>query len=90
MTTFLFTLSLFAVAMVAMAVGVILSDRELQGSCGGVGSEDCLCSIEKRRACAKEDQAKRAKERASDQEPPFFDMAQLKGRDRGPKHDHTH
>ncbi len=52
MTTFIFTLSLFAMAMFAMAVGVILSNRELHGSCGGVGSDDCLCELEKRRACA--------------------------------------
>ncbi len=90
MTTFLFTLTLFAVAMIAMAVGVILSDRQLQGSCGGIGSEDCLCSLEKRRACAKEDLAKRAEQRAASDEVPFFDMAKLKGRDRGSRPDHPH
>lgn len=63
MTTFIFTLTFFALAMVAMAAGVILSDRQLQGSCGGVGSEDCLCSLEKRRICALADQVKRAQER---------------------------
>ena len=52
MTTFLLTFAFFAFAMVAMAAGVILSDRELQGSCGGAGSKDCLCAIEKRRMCS--------------------------------------
>ena len=63
MTTFIFTLSFFGLAMIAMAVGVILSNRKLQGSCGGVGSEDCLCSLEKRRACALAEQLKRAQAR---------------------------
>ena len=36
--------------MAAMAVGVILSNRKLHGSCGGTG-KDCVCEIEKRRAC---------------------------------------
>jgi len=88
MTTFLFTVSFFGLAMVAMAVGVILSDRQLQGSCGGVGSEDCLCSLEKRRACAKEDLAKRKGDRSVD--PAFFGMSQLKaGRSERPDH-HGH
>lgn len=52
MTTFLFTLTVSAMAMVAMATGVILSNRVLQGSCGGVGSKDCLCALEKRRLCS--------------------------------------
>lgn len=64
MTTFIFTLSLVGIAMVAMAVGVIFSDRVLQGSCGGFGSEDCMCSLEKRRACALEEKARRAEERS--------------------------
>lgn len=52
MTTILVTFGVFGVAMAAMAVGVILSDRKLHGSCGGPGSDDCLCEIEKRRACS--------------------------------------
>ena len=60
MNTLLFTLGLFGLAMVGMSVGVIFSDKRLQGSCGGPGSEDCLCEIEKRRACAREARAKGA------------------------------
>jgi hypothetical protein len=51
MQTFLATALLFGLAMAAMAVGVIFSDRKLQGSCGGTGKE-CSCSEEVRRDCA--------------------------------------
>ena len=89
MTTFLFTLSLVALAMVAMAIGVIVSNRELHGSCGGVGSDDCLCSLEKRRACALEEKARRLDPGAAAADPAFFDRSLLKGKGRGPEHDHT-
>ena len=51
MQTFLATAVLFGIAMAAMAVGVIFSNRELKGSCGGTG-RDCSCSAEARRDCA--------------------------------------
>lgn len=51
MQTFLATALLFGLAMAAMAVGVIFSDRALRGSCGGTG-RDCSCSAEARRDCA--------------------------------------
>ncbi len=51
MQTFLATALIFGLAMVAMAVGVIFSDRRLQGSCGGTGRE-CSCDEEARRDCA--------------------------------------
>jgi hypothetical protein len=51
MTTIVLSVGLVGAAMIAMAIGVILSDRVLQGSCGGSG-DDCLCAIEKRRACS--------------------------------------
>lgn len=50
MTVVLLTIGIFAFAMTGMALGVILSNRRLKGSCGGSG-EDCVCEIEKRRAC---------------------------------------
>lgn len=34
------TLGLFALAMVGMSIGVIVSNRSLQGSCGGAASID--------------------------------------------------
>jgi hypothetical protein len=51
-TTVLLAVGFFAFAMAAMAAGVILSDRQLKGSCGGKGGEDCVCEIEKQRECA--------------------------------------
>ncbi len=50
MATLLLTTGIFASAMVAMAIGVIVSNRKLHGSCGGT-DKDCVCEIEKRRAC---------------------------------------
>lgn len=52
MTTFLITAGIFAIAILGMAVGVILSNRRLRGSCGGIagrtdseGNTACqLCS----------------------------------------------
>lgn len=51
MQTLLATLLFFGLAMAAMAVGVIFSNRELRGSCGGTG-RDCSCSEQARRECA--------------------------------------
>ena len=56
MQTFLVTALFIALAMAAMAVGVIFSNRELKGSCGGTG-RDCTCSAEARRDCALAEQA---------------------------------
>lgn len=42
MTTFFVTFGIVAVLMTGMAVGVIFSNKELQGSCGGVGTS-CAC-----------------------------------------------
>jgi hypothetical protein len=51
MQTFVATVLIFGIAMAAMAVGVIFSNRTLRGSCGGTGL-DCTCSDEARRDCA--------------------------------------
>ena len=51
MATVLLSIAFFGLAMAGMAMGVSLSNRALKGSCGGVGSKDCLCDIEKQRAC---------------------------------------
>lgn len=36
LTMILITIAVFSVAMVGMAIGVILSDRRIRGSCGGL------------------------------------------------------
>jgi hypothetical protein len=51
MDTFIGTLLVFGLAMLAMAVGVMFTGRSLKGSCGGVGN-GCPCTDEERRACA--------------------------------------
>ncbi|MCB9793913.1 MAG: hypothetical protein H6741_14430 [Alphaproteobacteria bacterium] len=53
MEVLVLTAGLMGLAMVGMALGVILSDKRLKGSCGGPGSSDCICDIEKQRACAR-------------------------------------
>lgn len=68
MTTFLVTLGFVGTAMALMAVGVIISNRRLHGSCGGSG-DDCVCEIEKRRAChAKKAMLEAAAERRAGKE----------------------
>ena len=42
MGTFVLTLTIVAAIMGSMAIGVVFSDKCLQGSCGGV-SDDCAC-----------------------------------------------
>jgi hypothetical protein len=51
MQTALLTLLVIALAMAAMAVGVIFAKRPLSGSCGGTG-EACSCSRAARIRCA--------------------------------------
>ena len=44
MSTLILTVTVMAALMSMMAVGVIFSDRCLQGSCGGAANpEDCAC-----------------------------------------------
>jgi len=44
MSTLILTITVMAGLMFIMAVGVIFSDKCLQGSCGGIGNpEDCAC-----------------------------------------------
>ena len=46
MTTIFVTIAFMATLMLIMAVGVIFTNRPLKGSCGGIGTEDCLCIAE--------------------------------------------
>jgi hypothetical protein len=46
MTVLLLTLLAFLVVMAAMAIGVMLTGRRLQGSCGGLATGSCPCKRE--------------------------------------------
>lgn len=50
MATFIATLTIFGLAVSAMAVGAILQGKRLKGSCGGTGKA-CECSALKARGC---------------------------------------
>lgn len=55
MQYFMITFTVFLVTIIAMAVGVILSNKELKGSCGGLGKlmgENCMF-CEKKTSCIK-------------------------------------
>ncbi|MFG1492192.1 (Na+)-NQR maturation NqrM [Halobacteriovorax sp. GFR7] len=59
---FLITFAVLALSITGMAVGVILSNRKLQGSCGGLGKligEDC-------QFCDKKDECTDNPEQAED------------------------
>lgn len=46
MTTFLIAFAVMGLAVTAMAVGVMVSGREIKGSCGGLNTidgADCAC-----------------------------------------------
>ena len=43
METIFVTIGFMGMLMLVMAVGVIFRGQPLKGSCGGVGTEDCLC-----------------------------------------------
>ena len=51
MLTFLITLFAFAIILGVMALGVMLTGRRLQGSCGGVAGDACRCSPERQARC---------------------------------------
>lgn len=50
MATFLATLAIFALVVLAMALGAIAQGKKLKGSCGGAGKE-CECSPLAARTC---------------------------------------
>lgn len=43
LTTFALAIAIIAIMMLGMAVGVIFQGKELKGSCGGTGGQDCYC-----------------------------------------------
>ena len=62
MELFLITLGVLLIAAAGMGVGVILSNKELKGSCGGLGNiigEDCMF-------CGKKEECKENIEQAKE------------------------
>ena len=63
MTTLLLAFAVFVIAVVAMAVGVLLSGRKLAKSCGGAADAvesdllggDCVCSRKDADICASDE-----------------------------------
>lgn len=53
---FVATILFFGLCMAGMAVGVIFSDRELRGSCGGVAIHDADGDALSCGACVRDDQ----------------------------------
>ena len=63
MSVFLLSFIIFSLVAFGMSLGVILNNRELKGSCGGLGnipglSNDCSCSnpCEKKKARMQKEQ----------------------------------
>jgi hypothetical protein len=61
MTTFVLTVFAFIVIVVAMSVGVLMSGKNLAGSCGGKTPEEadllgeCVCARKEADICASDD-----------------------------------
>ena len=50
MMTILLTFIILGIALLAMAIGVIFSNKELKGSCGGK-ELDCTCNMIQKKMC---------------------------------------
>ena len=50
MNTLILTIFIIAFAMLIMSIGIIFSNIELKGSCGGE-KEDCQCSLKEMVKC---------------------------------------
>lgn len=63
MNLFLITFAVFGLVMAAMAIGVIVSNRSIQGSCGGLNNIEGLrgaCDIcEGKKVCARRRETER-------------------------------
>jgi len=51
MITFFSTLILILIIILVMSIGVIFSNKELKGSCGGI-SEACTCTSMQKKICS--------------------------------------
>ena len=64
MSTFIVSFVIFAIVVAAMAVGVIVNNRSIKGSCGGLNDIDGLqgaCDIcEGRKACRRKQMQRKA------------------------------
>ncbi len=60
MNTFLITFGVFLLVVIAMSVGVIFSNRDIKGSCGGLQNLDLKgdCMV-----CGKKEKCKKYQER---------------------------
>lgn len=70
MTELILSLVIVTLAITGMAVGVILSNKELKGSCGGLGAvmgDDCMY-------CEKKDQCEELKKAEAEQAPDLLKM----------------
>ena len=83
MQIFLFTFLVLLLAFFGMAMGVILNNRELKGSCGGLSNirginGDCSCAspCEKRKAKMAKEQ-KLNNKKAADQQYKYYDQINL-------------
>ncbi len=63
LATILVSVAVFALLMGMMAIGLMLSGKQLKGSCGGnPDSVHCGCSPEKKAACRAEADARQTEE----------------------------
>ena len=53
MTVVLLTIGILGIIMSGMAVGVMLGNSPLKGSCGGEGGPDCVCDAFEQKRCEK-------------------------------------
>jgi len=55
MSTLFVTLAVFLIAFIGMAIGVVISNKSIKGSCGGIGQ---LMGTSACDMCAKKDECK--------------------------------
>ncbi|MAG56025.1 MAG: hypothetical protein CMJ83_07025 [Planctomycetes bacterium] len=61
MTTVLITVAVFATAMIFLSLGVILANKPLAGSCGGLGALRKVLGLGPCESCAEDPEAQKDK-----------------------------